>query len=257
MPSNKSTCVEQTTKRYTDRPSPPYIAEDCKKQTMEGNDRRQYVSAMNQDNGKWRWVLVDGVNNTPKTKATKSPNASPKAAKAQASPKAAKAASRSRSQSRSPNATPGRCPAGTIRNSKGVCVDVTTAAGKKLVAAKKLAAAERKAEREAKSSPTPSAKPRGRPPKNASPAPTPAKRGPGRPPKNASPVPPKPRGRPRKSSDTSLDKMTLKGSPRLRARANTQTKASCKEMEGDMVYNPASGRCVERGGVTALRNNLK
>jgi hypothetical protein len=241
MSSNKSKCVEQTTKRYTDRPSPPYIAEDCKKQTMEGNDRRQYVSAMNQDTGKWRWVLVDGVNNTLKTKATKSPNASPKAAKAQASPKAAKA-SRSRSQSRSPNATPGRCPAGTIRNSKGVCVDVTTAAGKKLVAAKKLADAERKAEREAKSSPTPSAKPRGRQPKNASPAPTPSA---------------KPRGRPRKSSATSLVEMTLKGSPRLRARANTQTKASCKEMEGDMVYNPASGRCVERGGVTALRNNLK
>ena len=222
MPSNKSTCVEQTTKRYTDRPSPPYIAEDCKKQTMEGNDRRQYVSAMNQDNGKWRWVLVDGVNNTPKTKPTKSPKASPKA-----SPKSAKAASRSsrsRSRSRSPNATPGKCPAGTIRNSKGVCVDVNTAAGKKLVAAKKLATAERKAEREAK---------------------------------NASPAPAKPRGRPRKSSDTSLDEMTLKGTPRLRARANTQTKASCKEMEGDKVYNPNTGLCVKRGGVTALRNNLK
>lgn len=59
------TCVRQTHKRYTSRPSPPYHAKDCAGKVLTGNDGEQYKSTANK-NGVFVWVRK-----TRKSKATK------------------------------------------------------------------------------------------------------------------------------------------------------------------------------------------
>ena len=40
-------CVRQTTRRYTERPSPPYPAQACRGQRRRGNDGGLWVSRRN------------------------------------------------------------------------------------------------------------------------------------------------------------------------------------------------------------------
>lgn len=47
-------CDRQYTKKYTERPSPPYPAQECRNQTKKGNDGRYYVSTR-ASNGIYRW----------------------------------------------------------------------------------------------------------------------------------------------------------------------------------------------------------
>lgn len=56
-------CVKQTTKHYTERPSPPYPANTCCGAVRKGNDGRMYQSVADR-NGVCRWIL--------KSSATKS-----------------------------------------------------------------------------------------------------------------------------------------------------------------------------------------
>ena len=66
-------CIEQKTKKYLSRGSPPYSAMDCKGLTKKGNDGATYVS--NPDKrGIYRWVKDNGrtvVAKTPKNKTSK------------------------------------------------------------------------------------------------------------------------------------------------------------------------------------------
>lgn len=51
-------CVEQTTKRYTNRNSPPYPANVCPVgDKKKGNDGKMYVVSEPNKNGVSRWVL--------------------------------------------------------------------------------------------------------------------------------------------------------------------------------------------------------
>ena len=50
-------CVRQTTKKYTQRNSPPYPAQECPNRKMKGNDGRMYVSHMSPEIGIYRWIL--------------------------------------------------------------------------------------------------------------------------------------------------------------------------------------------------------
>lgn len=52
-----SKCVAQTTKKYTDRPSPPFPAADCPGLTKKGNNGKMYVSAANVK-GIYSWKVV-------------------------------------------------------------------------------------------------------------------------------------------------------------------------------------------------------
>jgi hypothetical protein len=61
-------CVAVKTKKYRERPSPPYHAGDCKGKTLKGNDGLQYKSVAD-GRGVYKWV-IDG-NKT--RKATKAP----------------------------------------------------------------------------------------------------------------------------------------------------------------------------------------
>ena len=67
MPS----CIEQNTKKYKSRGSPPYSAMDCKGSSKKGNDGTTYVSKPDK-RGIYRWVKgVGGVVGTPKNKTIK------------------------------------------------------------------------------------------------------------------------------------------------------------------------------------------
>jgi hypothetical protein len=50
-------CTEQSTKKYQDRPSPPYPANECHNKRMTGNDGLLYVSQGNK-NGVYKWIKV-------------------------------------------------------------------------------------------------------------------------------------------------------------------------------------------------------
>jgi len=50
-------CTPQTTKKYQDRPSPPYPANECHNKQMKGNDGLLYVSQISK-NGVYKWVKV-------------------------------------------------------------------------------------------------------------------------------------------------------------------------------------------------------
>jgi hypothetical protein len=65
MPS----CIEQNTKKYRSRSSPPYSAMDCKNSTKKGNDGATYVSKPDK-RGIYRWVKGVG-GGTPKNKTSK------------------------------------------------------------------------------------------------------------------------------------------------------------------------------------------
>lgn len=49
-------CVRQTSKVYTDRSSPPYLAEDCPGQTMKGNNGKMYISEKR--GSKYKWYII-------------------------------------------------------------------------------------------------------------------------------------------------------------------------------------------------------
>ena len=59
-PSPSSTgargCVKQTTKKYLDRKSPPYPAQECAGQTLKGNDGKMY-SAVSNKNAIYTWRI--------------------------------------------------------------------------------------------------------------------------------------------------------------------------------------------------------
>lgn len=50
-------CTQQSTKKYQDRPSPPYPANECHNKRMMGNDGLLYVSQGNK-NGVYKWIKV-------------------------------------------------------------------------------------------------------------------------------------------------------------------------------------------------------
>ena len=58
-----SPCIEQKTKKYKSRTSPPYSAMDCKGSTKKGNDGAIYVSKPDK-RGIYRWVKSNS--NSPK-----------------------------------------------------------------------------------------------------------------------------------------------------------------------------------------------
>jgi hypothetical protein len=64
-------CIEQKTKKYRSRGSPPYSAMDCKGSSKKGNDGATYVSKPDK-RGIYRWVKgVGGAVGTPKNKTSK------------------------------------------------------------------------------------------------------------------------------------------------------------------------------------------
>ena len=64
-------CIEQKTKKYRSRGSPPYSAMDCKDLMKKGNDDATYVSKPDK-RGIYRWVKgVGGAIGTPKNKTIK------------------------------------------------------------------------------------------------------------------------------------------------------------------------------------------
>lgn len=52
--STKTKCVKQTSKKYTERPSPPYSASQCPGETKKGNNGKMFVSVPNK-NGVYAW----------------------------------------------------------------------------------------------------------------------------------------------------------------------------------------------------------
>jgi hypothetical protein len=64
-------CVAVKTKKYRERPSPPYHAGDCKGKTRKGNDGRRYKSVANAK-GVYTWV-IDGKTQNKTRKAAKAP----------------------------------------------------------------------------------------------------------------------------------------------------------------------------------------
>ena len=54
-----SGCVQQTTKKYKVRSSPPFPANECQGEKMKGNDGLDYVSKVD-SRGIYRWVKLDG-----------------------------------------------------------------------------------------------------------------------------------------------------------------------------------------------------
>jgi hypothetical protein len=75
------TCIEQKTKKYRSRGSPPYSAMDCKGSSKNGNDGATYVSKPDK-RGIYRWVKGDGgAAGTPKNKTIKRKSGSKSAPK--------------------------------------------------------------------------------------------------------------------------------------------------------------------------------
>ncbi len=50
-------CERQTDKKYISRPSPPYPANECQGDVMEGNDGNTYKSKRS-SNGVYRWIPI-------------------------------------------------------------------------------------------------------------------------------------------------------------------------------------------------------
>jgi hypothetical protein len=74
-------CIEQKTKKYRSRGSPPYSAMDCKGSSKKGNDGATYVSKPDK-RGIYRWVKgVGSVVGTPKNKTIKRKSGSKSAPK--------------------------------------------------------------------------------------------------------------------------------------------------------------------------------
>jgi hypothetical protein len=64
------TCTEIKTKKYQTRKGPPYHAKDCKGLTKKGNDRKDYISAVDK-RGIYKWVPKDKGPRTTKKKGVK------------------------------------------------------------------------------------------------------------------------------------------------------------------------------------------
>ena len=54
----KKSCTRQTSKKYSDRSSPPFPANECCDQEMVGNDGTMYVSRADK-NGRCAWKKVN------------------------------------------------------------------------------------------------------------------------------------------------------------------------------------------------------
>ncbi len=50
-----TTCQKNTTRKYKERPSPPYHASDCKGKSMKGNDGTMYISKADAK-GIYKWI---------------------------------------------------------------------------------------------------------------------------------------------------------------------------------------------------------
>ena len=50
-------CVRQTSKKYTNRSSPPYPAQECPNKKMKGNDGKMYISLNSEFGVSYRWYL--------------------------------------------------------------------------------------------------------------------------------------------------------------------------------------------------------
>ena len=48
-------CVKLTDKKYTERPSPPYSANECERQIKKGNDGNKWISQSNEV-GVCKWI---------------------------------------------------------------------------------------------------------------------------------------------------------------------------------------------------------
>lgn len=48
-------CVKLTDKKYTERPSPPYSANECERQIKKGNDGNKWIS-MSNELGVCKWI---------------------------------------------------------------------------------------------------------------------------------------------------------------------------------------------------------
>jgi hypothetical protein len=48
-------CVKLTDKKYTERPSPPYSANECERQIKKGNDGNKWISISN-ELGVCKWI---------------------------------------------------------------------------------------------------------------------------------------------------------------------------------------------------------
>jgi hypothetical protein len=74
-------CIEQKTKKYRSRGSPPYSAMDCKGYSKKGNDGAMYISKPDK-RGIYRWVKgVGAAVGTPKNKTIKRKSGSKSAPK--------------------------------------------------------------------------------------------------------------------------------------------------------------------------------
>ena len=84
-------CVEQTTKKYTNRKSPPYPANVCPVgDKKKGNDGKMYVVSEPNKNGVSRWVLEKTYKTEKKAKAASVKAPSVKAAKKPSSKKSSR-----------------------------------------------------------------------------------------------------------------------------------------------------------------------
>ena len=48
-------CVRHTAKKYTNRSSPPYPAQECPNKKMKGNDGKMYISLNSEFSVAYRW----------------------------------------------------------------------------------------------------------------------------------------------------------------------------------------------------------
>lgn len=88
-------CAKKTEKKYTDRPSPPYPANECPGATKKGNDGNKYKSIADR-NGIFRWKLHADAKKSPthsskadgtqRSKPSKSPTKKPRRVKRATSP---------------------------------------------------------------------------------------------------------------------------------------------------------------------------
>jgi hypothetical protein len=55
---SKAQCIKQTTKKYVNRPSPPYPASLCVGKIKKGNDGKMYQSRFGINYGPAKWVKI-------------------------------------------------------------------------------------------------------------------------------------------------------------------------------------------------------
>ena len=63
-------CHKLNTKKYLDRPSPPYHASECPNKIMKGNDGNKYISVAS-ERGPFKWVKYSKKNHTKKNHTKK------------------------------------------------------------------------------------------------------------------------------------------------------------------------------------------